>query len=170
MTKEELRRLLAWDDWAFGRLLATAVETSPAELEDELGPEGGIRDILAHAVGGSLLWLARWEGGGRSAPPIHTREARASAYPDLAAVRAAAETLAGARDAWLAARSEADLAADFRWRDSQGLDWVAPLWITCVHAVTHATQHRAEAALLLTRLGHSPGDLDLVYRERRPAG
>ena len=122
MTKEELRRLLAWDDWAFGRLLATAVETSPAELEDELGPEGGIRDILAHAVGGSLLWLARWEGGGRSAPPIHTREARASAYPDLAAVRAAAETLVRERGAWLAARTEADLAADLRWRDSFGRD------------------------------------------------
>jgi uncharacterized damage-inducible protein DinB len=37
-----------------------------------------------------------------------------------------------------------------------------PIWQMLVHVVNHGTQHRSEAAALLTGEGRSPGDLDLI--------
>ena len=46
-----------------------------------------------------------------------------------------------------------------------------PVWQMLVHVVNHGTQHRAEAAALLTGEGRSPGELDLInYAEERAAG
>jgi len=40
-----------------------------------------------------------------------------------------------------------------------------------LHQVNHGTQHRSEAAMVLTRFGRSPGLLDfLYYLAVRPAG
>ncbi|MER3418993.1 MAG: hypothetical protein C4290_00025, partial [Chloroflexota bacterium] len=36
------------------------------------------------------------------------------------------------------------------------------LWQLLLHQANHATQHRSEVAYLLTQMGHSPGDLDLL--------
>jgi uncharacterized damage-inducible protein DinB len=37
-----------------------------------------------------------------------------------------------------------------------------PMWQLLAHVMNHGTQHRSEAAALLTDAGRSPGDLDMV--------
>jgi len=63
----------------------------------------------------------------------------------------------------VAALTDADLARVVEYTNMQGERWAYPLWQQMIHQVNHATQHRSEAAVMLTKLGHSPGWLDLLY-------
>jgi uncharacterized damage-inducible protein DinB len=43
-----------------------------------------------------------------------------------------------------------------------GVHGGVPVWQMLVHVVNHGTQHRAEAAALLTAEGRSLGELDMI--------
>lgn len=58
--------------------------------------------------------------------------------------------------------TEERLTAEFDYISTEGRAHRRVVWETMVHLINHGTQHRSEAAALLTAMGQSPGDIDLV--------
>ena len=64
--------------------------------------------------------------------------------------------------AYLASLQDDDLDGLLRYTTDQGERRERVLWHCLLHVVNHGTQHRSEAAALLTEYGSSPGDLDFT--------
>jgi uncharacterized damage-inducible protein DinB len=155
---EVISNLYDYNAWANTRILDTAAALTPAQL---LAPGGAsfdsVRDTLVHTMGAQWLYLERWQGRSPRTMP------EAAAFADLAAIRARWAEIERDTQAFVAAVDDARLAAPLSYVNGQGETWTYPLWQQMIHQVNHATQHRSEAAVLLTHLGHSPGWLDLLY-------
>jgi len=153
-----IRNLYDYSAWANARILDTAAHLTPEQF---LAPGGAsfdsVRDTLVHTMNAQWLYLERWQGRSPRAWP------EASAFVDLASIRARWEPIERDTQAFVAAVDDARLAAVVEYTNTQGERWAYPLWQQMVHQVNHGTQHRSEAAVLLTKFGHSPGWLDLLY-------
>jgi uncharacterized damage-inducible protein DinB len=153
---DQIRALYAYNAWANARILDTAALLDRDAYPVEHAGAGSLRDILAHTAWAQWIWLQRWQG---AAP----RERwNATDLPDLESLRARWEEIEAETARYLAALDAGELDRVISYVNFAGETWNYPLWQMLMHQVNHATQHRSEAALLLTQAGHSPGDLDFL--------
>ncbi len=164
ITPKYLQTLYDYHYWAVGRLLDTAAHLDPTDLDvAPLKGLGSLRQILVHTLSAEWLWSNRLRGVSPSAM-LDPAE-----FPTLSAIRARwAEEEATLR-AVIAGLDEADLTQELAYRTTGGTAHSNPRWQILVHLANHGTQHRSEAAALLTALGHSPGDLDMIVFFRAQA-
>lgn len=154
MTIDDIRWLFAYDRWATSRILARLDGLDDATWSaTQVVDERGLGGILVHQLGATQRWRHGLMEDGEMPSP--EREP----LPTVAGLRAAWETEWPAIDAWLAAIDDAWLVREGTDDEEQGVAF----WQMLAHVVNHGTQHRSEAAALLTRAGHSPGDLDMIF-------
>jgi len=113
--------------------------------------------ILVHQLGAAQRWRIMFETQGDGEGPRPERDP----LPTMEELRQRWDDEWSAVDAWLATLSD-----DFLQIIFEGV----PIWQMMVHVVNHGTQHRSEAAALLTAEGHSPGDLDVIDYSDELAG
>ena len=158
MLTDVIRSLYRYNEWANGRILDASARLTPAQLLEGGGASfDSIRDTLVHTMSAQWVYLERWQG--RSPRAFFD----AATFPDLDAVHARWDAIERDTRAFVAALTDADLARVVEYTNMQGERWAYPLWQQMIHQVNHATQHRSEAAVMLTKLGCSPGWLDLLY-------
>ena len=154
MQVDEVRFLFAYDRWATQRVLAVLGDLDVAVwARESVVGERGLGAILVHHLGASQRWRHAFQDTGESPEPER--------QPLLAIdqLRAGWDAEWAAVDAWLSTMTDG-----FVGYVHEGV----PVWQMLVHVVNHGTQHRAEAAALLTAEGRSPGELDLIdYAEER---
>jgi uncharacterized damage-inducible protein DinB len=148
MDVAETRYLFAYDRWATERVLAQLDGVGP----DVWGAEGvvgdrGLGSILVHMLGAHQRWRLAFEGSEERARP------EGQPLPAPAALRALWAAELDATDHFLG-----EITPGFLAHVHEGL--TASLMLQ--HLANHGTQHRSEAALLLTQAGRSPGELDLI--------
>ena len=153
---EAIRTLYAYSDWANTRILETAAQLTAEQYTAVSDGSDSIRDTLVHTASVQWLWLERW----RDNSPRELWDP--AEFHDLAALRTRWAEVEEATSAYIATLRESDLARVVSYVNFQDETWAYTLWQLLLHQVNHATQHRSEAALLLTRLGYSPGWLDLL--------
>jgi uncharacterized damage-inducible protein DinB len=161
-----IRTMYRYNAWANGRILDTATALTPAQLITPGGASfDSVRDTLLHTMNAQWLYLERWHGRSPRAWPDP------GASTDLASIRARWEVIERDTQTFLTGLTEARAGAVVEYTNMENERWAYPLWQQMLHQVNHATQHRSEAAMLLTKLGHSPGWLDLLYFiDLEPAG
>jgi uncharacterized damage-inducible protein DinB len=149
MQLDDIRFLFAFDRWATTKVLDAADGVDPTTWwARNIVDERGLGGILVHHLGASQRWRHGLTGATGEAPRPENEP-----LPDPTLLRAAWHREWAGYDAWFDRMDPA-------WLDQteEGIS----LWQALAHVVNHGTQHRSEAAVLLTAAGHSPGDLDMV--------
>lgn len=188
MTSDWMRTLYAYNAWANQRLLDTCMALSEEQFTAPNGAtdasssqrlirpigqgdngaapraEPSIRDTLVHIMSGQEIWISRCQG------IASARLLEPQAFATLAQVRRYWDALEARTRQYLDSIRDEDLAREVHYITTKGLPFSHPLWQILIHQLNHATQHRSEVALWLTRLGYSPGDLDLILYLRARLG
>ncbi len=162
MHPSQIVEMYAYNRWATARILDAAAHLTHDEYVRPCSLVwGSVRGTLVHAYGAEWIWRERCQKA--ISPADLPAEQEFDTFDTLRRTWAAEEA---AMQGYVEGLREADLVADMAYRNTKGLLLSAPLWEVLLHVVNHGTQHRAEVAHVLTELGHSPGDIDLIVYVR----
>jgi uncharacterized damage-inducible protein DinB len=157
MNKKDIQVLYEYNRWANARILGAASKISAAQfLAAGAFGHGGLRGTLVHTLFAEWIWRLRWQG---SAPHVRWKP---EDFPTIAHLKTRWLEEEILLMAFVDGLTEARLTAEFDYISTEGNPHRRVLWEAMAHLVNHGTQHRSEAAAILTDMGHSPGDIDLI--------
>jgi uncharacterized damage-inducible protein DinB len=171
VNKADILMLFDYNYWANNRVLAQAAALPPSECEAPVPGLNGntLKKTLVHVLAAEQIWRLRCLDGispaGALAPDM---------FPSFDALKQRWDQEEQLMRQGLARLPQEKLGETFAYQTTKGTTARNVRWQALVHMVNHGTQHRAEAGVVLSSLGRSPGDLDLILflRDRdgnRPA-
>ena len=153
MRHEDVGELLDYLWWVRDRVLLAAGSLSDDEFRSaETVTTRDLRATLAHQLENEWAWRVRLTEGAFPVGDVVPGD-----YPTLDDLASRWHLEEAELRTWFARVPDAQLAAP-----PPGDDGVLRLWQYLVYVVTHGIAQLSEAAVLLTRLGHSPGEIGFL--------
>jgi uncharacterized damage-inducible protein DinB len=160
---ELLRAAYAHDDWAMRKILDAADGIAP---DDWTAPRGNgvrsLRDTIVHVTRTQLGYCLWWDGT-MGALEAYGFTLNPEDYPGVPELRAEWDRVASRTQALLDGMRDGDERRVLSAELPNGGVFKLPLWQMMSHVAAHGVQHRAEAAMILSTLERSPGDLDQLF-------
>ena len=158
MNKQDILTLYKYNQWANAKIVNAASHmTQEQYLAPASFPHGGLQGTLIHTLFAEWLWRQRWNG---ISPAIRFKPEE---FPTFESLRTRWAVEERHLMDFVDGLSDERLNTAFNYTNIAGKPLTKILWQAMAHVVNHGTQHRTEAAAMLTELGHSPGDIDFIY-------
>ncbi|MEW6082965.1 MAG: DinB family protein [Chloroflexota bacterium] len=158
MNKRDILLLYKYNQWSTAKILkAASGVTEEQYLAPAPFPHGGLRGTLVHALFAEWIWRNRWEG---TSPNFRLN---AEDFPTFESLRTRWLEEEKLLMSFVENLTEEQLNASFGYTSTEGQRHRRVLWQAMAHLVNHGTQHKTEAAAILTSYGRSPGDIDLIW-------
>jgi uncharacterized damage-inducible protein DinB len=120
------------------------------------GSFGNIHALLNHILVGDQIWMARFEGGGASAPRLG--EILFDEFPRLRSARGEQDARI---EAFFAGPPPGFLERSLRYTNSRGVEYAEETSIAVSHFFNHQTHHRGQVHVMLSQTPITPPWLDL---------
>jgi len=157
MRVQDMLTLYEYNYWANDRILAAAASISQEQWSaPSTFPCDSLHGTLLHTLDTEFGWRMRCQYN-QSTPELSAAE-----WSTLDVLKRRWDEEETAMRAYLAGMNDDDLSSLVRYTTDSGEKRERVLWHCLLHVVNHGTQHRSEAAALLTEYGSSPGDLDFT--------
>jgi uncharacterized damage-inducible protein DinB len=157
MTPQDLKLLHDYNTWATQRILTACAQITPDQFNEPANlPYGGLRTTLIHVLEAEKSWRLRCQH------QFDFEGLSDSDFPTLVAIQEYWHTENLAWQNYLAGVTESELNEIVSYPAGEDEFRQRVVWHCLVHAINHGSQHRSEAAFLLTNHNASPGDLDVT--------
>ncbi|MGH2471030.1 MAG: DinB family protein [Candidatus Limnocylindria bacterium] len=174
MRRKDLETLFDFSYWTKNRVLECAAKLTRAEFQAPSGvTTRDLRGTLVHTLDVEWSWRARLQGKPEA---VWKKELRATDYPTAKALIDHWQRDEQEMKAWLATLDDERLGEIHDLTPGSPRKERFPLWYYVLHIHTHTQQQLSDAAVLLTRMRQSPGNIDFLdfadhlhRHERTPA-
>ncbi len=168
MKLSEIKLIYDYNYWATKRLLVAAQKLTQEQfMAPGAFPYGGLRGTLVHILDAEYGWRTTFQQARQSENTGEMKwlaeDLNEKDFPTIDSVEIRSLDEEANMRKYLASLKDEDLAGIIRWTNPNGVKRERVLWHCLYHVVNHGTQHRSEAAAILTDLGHSPGDVDFTF-------
>lgn len=166
MNKQDILTLFDYNYWASARIWKALLRVTPEQfVAKNTSSYGSLRGTLVHTLFAEMIWRRRIQG-----EPQPTGFPVEADFPTPQSLVAFCQADEQVQRAFLVGLSEEFLQSRLQYKNTEGIPFQNVVWNILAHVVNHGTQHRAEAAAMLTDFGHSPGDVDMILYFREKTG